>query len=118
MSTAFQTTLLVALIVVGAVHSRSRVAGAFSASAWCAGAIAFGALAFFSGAPDGGDGVGALRFLGVKTPAWLYFAFMGGLLIFNVMVIVRALRRRRPTTSPAKQAAAPAQDTGRAPGGS
>jgi hypothetical protein len=89
--TAFQTALLVALFVVAAVHTKSRVAGAFAAATWVMGAVVYGAVEFQTRH--------SLAFLGIETPAWLYFAFMGGLFLWNATVIARALRRRRSTTS-------------------
>lgn len=115
MATALQNSLLIGLLLVAAVHTRSRLAGAFAACVWCAGALAFGALAFQTRP--------SIVFLGITVPPWIYFAFMGGLLLFNVGVIVRAFRRRTARPLPAAAAAAaaassPERDTGRGPAGS
>jgi len=88
------TILLVGLIGVALLHTRSRIAGAFGACAWCVGAAAFGAFYFAQGRDP-------LVFLGLQSPPWLYFAFMAGLFTFNAGVIARALRRRSPTVPPA-----------------
>lgn len=86
LESVLQHGLLVGLLLVAAVHTRSRLAGAFAASVWCFGAMGFGAVAF--------QGRDAIAFVGVTVPPWIYFAFMGGLLVFNVAVLVRGLRRR------------------------
>ena len=101
--TVFQTALLVALLPVATLHTRSRLAGAFAASAWVFGAVVFGAIAFQTRS--------TLTFVGIVTPPWLYFAFMGGLFLWNASVIARAFRRRRtPTTAPpSTPASTPAQ---------
>ncbi len=83
----FQVALLASLLVVAAVHTKSRLSGAIAASAWCVGAVVFGALMFPSHGP--------LVFLGVRTPPWLYFAFLGGLLVFNLAVVARGIRSTR-----------------------
>lgn len=110
METALQNALLIGLLLVAAVHTRSRLAGAIVACAWCIGAIGFGAVAFQTRA--------SMAFLGISVPPWIYFAFIGGLLFFNLAVIVRAFRRRtaRPLPSPTPSATAP--DTDRGPAGS
>jgi hypothetical protein len=95
---ALQTALLVGLFAVAAVHTKSRVAGAGAACLWCVCAAVYGGLEFQTR--------DTLRFLGIETPAWLYFAFVGALAAFNVAVIARAFRRRRrpPGTSPSPNA--------------
>jgi hypothetical protein len=89
-------------VLVAAVHTKSRLGGAMAAGAWCVGALVFGALAFQTRM--------SIKFLGVDVPPWVYFAFMGGLLLFNGLVIARAFRRRRTT--------ARAAGTGPTPGAS
>ncbi len=84
--TAFQIALLLGLLLVAALHTRSRLAGAFSAGAWCVGAMVFGAMVFQTRP--------SITFLGVTVPPWIYLSAMAGLLLFNVAVIVRALRRK------------------------
>lgn len=86
MESALQHGLLVGLLLVAAVHTRSRLAGAFAAGMWCVGAIAFGVVAFKTRE--------SMTFVGITVPPWIYFAFMAGLLFFNVAVLARALRRR------------------------
>src|SRR5688572_8961579 len=86
LESALQHGLLLGLLLVAAIHTRSRLAGAFAASMWCLGAIGFGAVAFQSRE--------SMAFVGITVPPWIYFAFMLGLLGFNVAVLVRGLRRR------------------------
>jgi hypothetical protein len=97
-----QIALLVGLVVVAGVHTRSRIAGAVAATIWVACGLVWGATAF--------EGRSSLRFLGIEAPPWLFFAFFGGLLVFNVTVLARAFRRRR--------ASAPGADRGPSPGAS
>jgi hypothetical protein len=86
LESALQHGLLLGLLLVAAVHTRSRLAGAFAAAMWCLGAMGFGALAFQTR--------DSMAFVGISVPPWIYFAFMAGLLLFNVAVLARALRRR------------------------
>ncbi|MCC7072590.1 MAG: hypothetical protein IT383_14775 [Deltaproteobacteria bacterium] len=79
--------LLASLIVVALVHTKSRIAGAIAATLWCVGACAYGVIAFRTHGP--------LVFVGIGAPAWVYFAFLGGLFAFNAGVVLKALRRRR-----------------------
>lgn len=92
LESALQHGLLLGLLLVAAVHTRSRLAGAFAASMWCLGAMGFGAVAFQTR--------DSMAFVGITVPPWIYFAFMAGLLLFNVAVLARGLRRRvvRPRT--------------------
>lgn len=92
--------LLASLCVVALVHTKSRIAGAIAAASWCIGACAYGVVAFRTHGP--------LLFVGVAAPAWVYFAFLGGVFAFNSAVVAKALRRRRHERRP---------DTDRAPGG-
>lgn len=89
MPTPAQIALLVGLIVVAAIHSKSRIAGAIVASLWVSSALVWGAFAFEERESQ------SLRFLGVDAPSWIFFAFFGGLLVFNLTVLARAFRRRR-----------------------
>lgn len=109
MATPAQIALLVGLVVVAAVHTRSRIAGAIVASAWVCGAMIWGAFAFEE-RPQA-----SLRFLGIDAPSWIFFAFFGGLLVFNLTVLARAFRRRRPPADPANGPAA--TGTGPSPSG-
>jgi hypothetical protein len=102
LESVMQHGLLLGLLLVAAVHTRSRLAGAFAAGVWCLAAMAFGALAFQSRE--------SMAFVGITVPPWIYFAFMAGLLLFNVAVLARALRRR--------VVAKRAPDTGRGPASS
>ncbi|HEY4219920.1 MAG TPA: hypothetical protein VGO62_01230 [Myxococcota bacterium] len=79
--------LLLSLIGVAALHTKSRLAGAIAAVPWCIAAIAFAALAF----PARGN----LVFVGLETPQWLFYAFLGGLVVWNATVIARGFRRRK-----------------------
>jgi len=90
--------LLASLCVVALVHTKSRIAGAIAAAAWCVGACAYGVVAFRTHGP--------LLFVGIAAPPWVYFAFLGGVFAFNAAVVAGALRRRRRGRPP---------DTGRAP---
>lgn len=81
-----QLALLLSLLAVALVHTRSRIAGAFAAAAWCVAACAWGVYAFREHGP--------LLFLGIAAPPWVYFAFCGGLFAFNAGVVAKALRRR------------------------
>ena len=110
LESALQHGLLLGLLLVAAVHTRSRLAGAFAASTWCLGAIGFGALAFQTR--------DSMAFVGIMVPPWIYFAFMAALLFFNVAVLARGLRRRvvRPTSS--TPAPKPARGTGPGPASS
>ena len=82
-----QLALLVSVLVVALVHTKSRIAGALAASVWCVGACAYGIIAFRTRGP--------LLFLGIAAPPWVYFTFLGGLFAFNAGVVAKALRRRR-----------------------
>lgn len=86
-----QTVLLVALIAVAAVHTRSRIAGAGAAAIWVLCAMLWAATAF--------EERSSLRFVGIETPPWLFFAFFGALLFFNLTVLARAFRRRRSSST-------------------
>lgn len=92
--------LLVSLGVVALVHTKSRIAGAIAAAAWCVGACAYGVVAFRTHGP--------LLFIGIASPPWVYFAFLGGVFAFNAGVVAGALRRRRRERE---------RGTGRAPTG-
>lgn len=81
-----QLALLISLLGVALVHTRSRIAGAMAAAVWCVAACAWGVVAFREHGP--------LLFLGVAAPPWVYFAFCGGLFAFNAGVLAKALRRR------------------------
>lgn len=81
-----QLALLLSLLGVALIHTRSRIAGAMAASAWCLAACAWGVVAFRDHGP--------LLFLGVAAPPWVYFVFCGGLFVFNAGVLAKALRRR------------------------
>lgn len=96
-----QIALLASLLVVALVHTKSRIAGALAASLWCVGACAYGVAAFRTHGP--------LLFLGIASPPWVYFTFLGGLFAFNAGVVAKALRRRGRDR---------AVRTGQAPGGS
>lgn len=118
MESALQNGLLVGLLLVAAVHTRSRLAGAFASAVWCIGAGALGVVAFATR--------DFMTFVGIKVPPWIYFAFMTGLFLFNVAVLMRALRRRvvarrqapPPTTSGAQAPPQASVGTDPSPGGS
>jgi hypothetical protein len=78
--------LLMGLVVVALVHTRSRLLGSIGAATWCVGAMAYGAVQFQTR--------DVLVFLGLATRPWIYFAFITTLLLFNGAVIVRMLRMR------------------------
>lgn len=86
MPTPLQLGLLLGLIAVAVVHTRSRLAGAVFAAVWVAVALAWGIAQFRMRA--------SVHFLGIDLPPWIFYGFFTGLLVFNVAVIVRALRRR------------------------
>ena len=88
--------LLVGLVVVALVHTRSRLLGSFGAAAWCVGAAAYGAVQF--------ETRDTLVFLGLATRPWVYFAFITSLFLFNVAVIVRMLRLQRRESAAAGKA--------------
>jgi hypothetical protein len=110
MPTPAQTALLLGLLVVAAVHTRSRMAGAIAATLWVSLALVWGAFAF--------EDRDSLRFLGIEAPAWVFFAFFGGLFVFNVTVLARALRRRRAPPPPTSPSPGSGAGTGPSPAGS
>ena len=79
--------LIVCLLGVAVVHTRSRTAGAVAAAVWCLGALALGAVEFQTR--------DVLTFAGISTAPWVYFAFISGVLVFNAVVVLRVVRRRR-----------------------
>jgi hypothetical protein len=81
--------LLAGLLIVAVLHTRSRFAGALGASIWCCGALALGVERFVLERQPG------LVFCGIQTQPWLFFVAIGGVLVFNVFVIARFLRRWR-----------------------
>ena len=77
---------MVGLVLVAVLHTTSRVGGALATVGWCVAASVFGYQAF-------GDGPG-LVFVGIQTPPWIFFIAMAGVGIYNLVIVVRALRRR------------------------
>ncbi len=96
-----QALLVAALVACAVVHTKSRIGGALATAGWCAAALVYG---WFEIAARGKGVV----FLEIQTPRWVYFAVVGGVLVWNVAVVVRAFSRRvagRGTTPPPPPAA-------------
>lgn len=105
MTTPIQIGLLMGLLAVAVIHTRSRIAGAMAATLWVFAALVWAVLRF--------QQQPTLRFLGIAVPPWIFYGSFAGLFVFNVAVIARAFRRRRAGLS----ASAPA-DTGPSRGAS
>jgi len=86
-----QGALIAGLVLVAVTHTMSRVGGALATIGWCAAALVYGAVEF----DVRGDG---LVFLGVQTPKWVFFGAMIGVALYNLAIVVRALRRKRTST--------------------
>ena len=84
---AFQASLVAALVGIAVIHTYSRLGGALATAAWCVAAAVYGWQEF--SARDGG-----LVFVGVATPQWLYFVSLAGVFVFHAVVAVRGLTRR------------------------
>ena len=82
-----QGLLIVALVLIAIIHTRSRIGGALSTAGWCIGAAVYG-WGEFAGR-DGG-----LVFLNVQTPKWLFFSALAGVFVYNVVIAARALTRK------------------------
>lgn len=91
----FQGLLIVGLVFIAVLYTMSRVGGALATVAWCVAACIFGFQAF------GADGPG-LVFVGIQTPRWIFYTAMVGVGLYNLVTVVRALRRR-PFKRPAKK---------------
>lgn len=91
--TLAQGLLIAALVAVAVIQSATRLGGALATIAWCVAAGVFGFFAF----QERDDG---LEFLGVQTPQWLYFVCLTAVALYNVWIIVRALRRVRVAAPP------------------
>lgn len=92
---------MAALLVCAVVHTQSRIGGALATSVWCAAALVYGWFEI----ERRGRGV---VFLEIQMPWWVYFVVVGGVLVFNLGVVVRALSRRvmaRPAPAPVSPAA-------------
>lgn len=86
-----QGLLIAGLVLVAVTQSMSRVGGALATVAWCVAAGVFGAFAF----AERDDG---LVFLGIQTPKWIFFAALGCVAIYNIALVVRAMRRSKAIT--------------------
>jgi len=89
----FQGLLIVGLVLIAVIHTMSRVGGALATVAWCVAATIFGVQAF------GDDGPG-LVFVGIQTPRWIFYTAMAAVGLYNLAVLVRALRRKPFKTTP------------------
>ena len=89
--------LLVSLVVIVVVQTLHRLWGAVLLFVWCAVALAYGLNAFERGVD--------LKMLGIQAKPWNFIAFMAVMMAYNLIVVVRVLRKPAP-----KAAAAPAPD--------
>ncbi len=85
--------MIAALIAVAVIHVKSRIGGALATAGWCVGAAVFGAWAL----AQRDDGV---VFLGIQTPKWVFYAVIGGVFMYNIAVVARALSRRVTSKMP------------------
>ena len=96
--------MIAALLAVAVIHMKSRIGGALATAGWCVAAAIFGAWAL-SQREDG------VVFLGIQTPKWIYFVVIGGVFLYHIGVVARALTRRvAPKTAPPPLTDAPAAD--------
>ena len=99
--------MIALLLPVAIIHVKSRIGGALATAGWCVAAAIFGAWAL-SQREDG------VVFLGVQTPKWVFYAVVGGVFLYNLAVVARALSRRvtaKPPAPPAGPADGPPATT-------
>lgn len=91
----FQAVLIAGLVLIAVLHTMSRAGGALATVAWCVGATVYGAQNF------GPDPALGHKFIGIQTPQWVFYVAMIGVALYNIAIIIKALRRR-PKPKPAQ----------------
>lgn len=94
--------MMALLVVVAVIHTQSRIGGALATIGWCVAAFVFGWFELEKRA----NGV---VFLEVQTPKWVYFVVVGSVMVWNFLVVGKALSRR--VTGPRKSAETAAETT-------
>jgi hypothetical protein len=84
---AFQASLIAALVGIAVIHTYSRLGGALATAGWCVAAAVYGWHEFST--REGG-----LVFVGVATPQWLYFVSVAGVFVFHAVMAIRGLTRK------------------------
>ncbi len=91
----FQGALIAGLVLIAVLHTMSRAGGALATVAWCASATVFGVQNF------GPDPAVGHTFIGIQTPQWVFYVAMAGVALYNIAIVIKALRRRPPKPKPA-----------------
>jgi hypothetical protein len=97
---ATQASLIVALVVIAVVHTRTRIGGALLTAGWCLAATHYG-WQQFQGRDTG------LAFAGMSTPQWVFYGAMVGVFAYNVVVAVRGLTRKVASRMPMRSPSSP-----------